>query len=41
MPCTSIHALNGEIAGPKVRSVSMRTRMVKAKSPKVSKKRTP
>jgi hypothetical protein len=40
-PCSSSHELNGEIVGPKTRITSMRAFMVKAKSPKVSWKRTP
>ena len=36
IPCSSIHALKGEIVGPNTRRISMRAFMVKPKSPKVS-----
>ncbi len=41
MPCRSCQALNGESDGPNVRIVSIRQRMMKPKSPKVSWKITP
>jgi len=35
-PCSRSQALNGEMAGPKTRRISMRAFIVKPKSPKVS-----
>ena len=40
-PCRICHALAGARLMPNTRSVSMRQRIVKAKSPKVSKNFTP